>query len=193
MVQVLTLSVGGLREGVDLEENAVLFDEDLVELLHDVDGLHLTLADEAESGGEARGLLGGEAGLQVDGLLDDRGRVLGRYLLNVAAALGARDDDGALIGALERDGEVELAARKQALAHHHLIARLALAARLLRVQAVAEHVLRHALGLLGAVDELDAAAHAAVKGALATTARQYLRLDDHVVAQLCAPHTSTTN
>ncbi len=178
------LSVGGLRERIDLEQNAVATPEQLVQLLHDVGRLHLPVAHKAELVRQLERLLLGQAHLQVDALLDDGLGILGGDLLDVAATLRARDDHGPQVGAVERDGKVELATRKQTLAHHDHIARLALAARLLRVQPMADHVLGDGLGLLGTEDELHAALHAAVEGALAATARQDLRLHHHVLAKL---------
>lgn len=204
------IAVGGLRERIDLEQDAVALAEHLVELLHDLNGLAERVTAEAELVSDAQRLLFGEAARQVDGLLDDGVRMLGGDLLDVAAALCARYHHRALVLAREREREVELATRKQSLAHHHLfiscttlffyqfrlnliqtrqsifnlVARLSLSARLLCVETVSKHVLGYLFGLFRRVDQLDAASHAAVKRAFASTARQYLSLYDHVFSKL---------
>ena len=144
-----TISVGCLRQRVNLEENTVFGLKELVQSLHDISGLGLCLAEKAQAIGQIHGLLMGQTFGQIDGLLDDGLGIFGGDLLNVAATLGARYDHGSLIGALKSDRKVEFSARKQTLAHHHLIAWFAIATSLFCVQAVAEHVLRNGFGLLG--------------------------------------------
>ena len=114
------LSVLGLHEGVDLHLRGLLLDEQLVEVLH----LLLRLGDlcslESEQLGDALGVGVLHPLVDVDGLrVDQVGGVVGDGL-DVHAALRRRNEHGAVVRAVEQDGEVQLAVEVDALVDENL-------------------------------------------------------------------------
>ncbi|KAI6768740.1 hypothetical protein HG531_010929 [Fusarium graminearum] len=175
------LMVRGLRQGVDLNLGGVLLAEDLVELLDGVLGVLDALLAEAELGGDLAGSLVSDTDIDVDVVgVDGVGGVLGNGL-NVHTTLGRRDNDGALVLTVHKDGEVELTTSKLALADVDRVAETAASTRLLGNKLVADHLLGEHLSLVGRVDDTDTTLKTVVEGTLSSATGKDLSLDNHII------------
>ena len=119
-------------------------------------------------------------------LLDNELGVSFGDFLDVHATGGRTDQDGAeLLGAaLHGDGEVVLAAGIASLDDKHLFAGTTLLTGLLRHQVAANHLLGKGLGILGSVDDFDAALETGnailLEVTLAASAGEDLGFDDAI-------------
>lgn len=127
--------------------------------------------------------------------------------LDIGAALGGRKQHGAARLAVQHDAEVQLATNVLALGDQHLRDHLALGARLLGHEPLAEHQARQSLDLLGAsiattstyqpseraresvcsllcvpMAQVNAALEAGIERAQTTTTCEDLRLHNQVLA-----------
>lgn len=180
-VHAENLVVGSLGQRVDLNLGRVLLLEDLVELLDGVLGLLDALLAEAELGGDLAGDLVSHTDVDIDVVgVDGIGVLLGNSL-DIHSTLGRGHNDRALVLTIHKDGQVELATSKLALADVDRVAETAASTRLLGDEVVADHLLGKHLGLVGRVDDTDTALEAIVESTLSSTAGEDLGLDDHVL------------
>jgi hypothetical protein len=164
-------------ERVDLCERRIAGDEGVVERGHELRrGLHQATG-EAEGEAEFAGEVLLETGDGIDGDAVDGLRGLCGDLLDLHAAGGAGHHHRAAGGAIDEDGEVELALDGHLLLDEDGLHLLALGAGLVGDELHAEDLREDPGGLVGGVGELDAAA-------LAAAACVDLGLDDDLAAEL---------
>ena len=177
------LGVGGdevplwiLGQGVDLHHGAVAVEEEVVEAADLVGGGGLVAAD-LEAGHDLGDLVVRDAGVDVDGDLDDLvGKLLGE-IFDARAALAARDDERTAAASVQEDGKVLFVLELHLLRDVEAVDGLALRSRLLRDENLADHLLGEALDLLRFAD-VDASLEAVLEGAQAATSRENLALHD---------------
>ena len=147
----------GDDEGVDLGEAGVALDGGLVEAADERVERGRLLARHPEAGGEGAADVGLVAGGGVDGDADDGVGIVGGDDLDLLAALGRGHDEGRRLGAVDDDGEVELARDGGLLLDEDVLHELALGAGLDGDEVLAEDAGGFLLGLRGGAREAHAA------------------------------------
>lgn len=103
-----TVAAGILRHGIDLNQRAIVFDEDAIELGDDIDGLFSLITLKANEFSHAFSLLMLDAVHDVNGLCDQCLGGVPSHLLNIHASLGAGQHHRTSILAVHEDGKVVL-------------------------------------------------------------------------------------
>ena len=154
----------GHHQRVDLDQGAVLLQAGAVEAEDELDAILAQAPLEAEGERDLARLVGVEPGQRVDGELVDLLRRFARHLLDLDPAFGRGDEDVARRGAVEGDGEIELASDLHRLFDQDAPHPQSFRSGLRRHQLAREEILGQLLRLLRVMHHLDAAGLAAAAG-----------------------------
>ncbi len=173
------VAAAGHHQRIDLGERRVRVDIGLGEAGDQLRRLGGRRALQAQPRGNGPGLERQDSEMGIDGLAEDRLRVLGGDLLDVHAALAGGHDDRLALGAIEGDRDVQLLGDVGGLLDEHLAHELPFGAGLMGDELHAEDLAGQLASFLGRLGELDAAPLAAPAGV-------DLGLDDAPAAHLLA-------